>query len=463
MILVLAFLNLKRMSICQATIRIAVAVLVEVNRQRPTSQLSRPREKRICNHDKTYDRGEKLVVKKLMLLVALSVFLQSTAFSQTGLDNCTEQFIDGKVSNAPTLFNSRPDEPFGSNKHLCYRDDGVSFFAIEYRPDEFTPRWAAYRLTPGNYGINGCSTFTRNIANCYFQKKTWAEYLNCTKSNDPFHTDYMLDDSRLGSKDFTNTGHDRGHIAPRQAFSWHVCGTYQTFSMANMSPQRAFLNQDIWMYLEKQILTWGIDEGPIYVVSGTTFRAFPHHNFEVYTDNTLDPAEIYKNPIKMQNAVEKHHSYFETKTKTDILRPKRNAKPDKIKNKVKDMRMPTGYFKVIYRPPANGEPAHAIGFLLPHTFENLNMLADNYNNMKKERAFWAFVSRIDLIEKTGGIRFPGIPQELKSVWGDDWFLSRDQSRNKFRADSCNRGNPQGVLANSTKAERIEACIDKLNE
>ena len=39
----------------------------------------------------------------------------------------------------------------------------------------------------------------------------------------------MLKDPKLGSNPFSNTGHDRGHIAPRDAFSWHVCGNYQTF------------------------------------------------------------------------------------------------------------------------------------------------------------------------------------------------------------------------------------------
>lgn len=33
-----------------------------------------------------------------------------------------------------------------------------------------------------------------------------------------------------------------------------------------------------------------------------------------------------------------------------ILRPKRTANPLRVKDKVKALRMPTGYYKVIYRP-----------------------------------------------------------------------------------------------------------------
>lgn len=402
-------------------------------------------------------------MKKLVPWLLALVFFHSLAFSEPGLDNCADQFIDGNIQNAPTLYNSLPNVPYGNNVHLCYRDDDSSFFAVEYWPNEFSPRWTAYRISPENYGVNGCSTFTRNIANCYFKENTWADFESCTERSDPFHADYMLTGNKLRPNDFSNTGHDRGHIAPRQAFSWHICGTYQTFSMANMSPQRAFLNQDIWMYLEKQVLTWGIDHGPIYVVSGTTYRTFPHWRFQIYADNVLDPDQIYSYRAQMQSIVDRHHANFESTSTGDILRPKRDANPARVKNRVKDMRMPTGYFKVIYRPAMDNEPPHVIGFLLPHTFENLNMLADSYSNISKETAFWAFVSRIDLIEERTGLRFPGISDELKSLWGDEWFFAHNQSRDDLRVNSCGRGNPQGILPNSTKAERLAACIDMLAE
>jgi hypothetical protein len=162
----------------------------------------------------------------------------------------------------------------------------------------------------------------------------------------------------------------------------------------------------------------------------------------------------------MQQVVGKHHAHFESTTSGEILRPKRDANPDNVRAKVRGMRMPTGYFKVIYRPAMDGEPAHAIGFLLPHTFENLNMLADSYDNLETEEAFWTFLSRIDLIEETSGITFPGTPDDLKQVWGDDWFLEHKGGRN-IRPSTCGLGTPQGVLENSTRNERVAACIDHL--
>ena len=257
------------------------------------------------------------------LWVAFCILLQGTGFSQTALDNCADQFIDSNVANAPTVFNSPPEQPFGSNVHLCYRDDGVSFFASEYWPGQFAPRWAAYKLTPSNYGTDGCSTYTRKVANCYFSQDTWTEFLSCPSPDnspgDPFHGDHMLTGTKLGTSDFSNTGHDRGHIAPRQAFSWHVCATYQTFTMANMSPQRAFLNQNIWQELEKQVLTWAVDEGPIYVVTGTTFRSFPHDKFDVFSGNRLDPGQIYVNGATMLPTVQQHQTNHSSTSTGDIL------------------------------------------------------------------------------------------------------------------------------------------------
>ena len=399
-------------------------------------------------------------MKRYTYLLLLPLSFSPPTFSSQALDDCADQFIGGNASNAPTIRNSPVDQPYGINQHLCYQDDGDSFFAIEYWPNEFAPLWAAYKLDPANYGVNRCSTFTRKTANCYFSKDDWQNADNCKKVKDPFHTDHILSNPKLTKGNFGNTGHDRGHIAPRQAFSWNVCATYQTFTMANMSPQRAYLNQDIWASLEKQVLTWAIDEGPVYVISGTTFSDFPYNRFQVYNDGTLKADQIYDNPTTMLEAVTQNNTNFISTNDEYILRPMREAKPDKVQNKVADMRMPTGYFKVIYRPAVGTEAEHVIGFLLPHSYENLNKLSDQYTNLSTQEAFWAFTSRIDVIEEASGVQFSGIPQSIKSTWGDNWFSDHDESRN-LRPSSCGTGSPQGILAGSTIQERKNACTDQL--
>lgn len=400
----------------------------------------------------------KVAVMKFHLL-ALGIFISfifSPASAQSALDHCAKQFIGGNKNNAPTIGNSAPTKPYSSNKHLCYRGKNDSFFAIEYWPEQFAPVWAAYRLDPKNYGPKACKTFTRDKANCYARKKTWAEFKSCHKAKDPFHSDHQLSGATLNDEAFVNTGHDRGHVAPRQAFSWNVCATYQTFTMANMSPQRALLNQKIWQFLEGQVLTWAIDVGPLYVVTGVTFKKFPHHRFQIYKNGTFDKAQIYPPGLKYLDAVIQHHKNRKDFAKGHRLRPDRNANPQKMKSVSKGMRMPTGYYKVIYRPPMNGEPAHAIGFLLPHTFENLN----EQPGATSKKAFWAFISRIDLIEQVSNTKFPGISKKLKRRWGDPFFRTRQTGR-KVRDKSCGVGTPKGVQANTTLKERLAMCTAKL--
>jgi len=387
----------------------------------------------------------------------------SPALAQSSFENCADQFIGGDVGNAPSLLGQNT-----AITPLCYRDDDVSFFAVGYRASDLAPVWTAYRLDPANYGENGCNTFTRKKANCYVQMSSWDDFLACPSDNldasDPFHADHMLSGIKLGPNDFSNTGHDRGHLAPRQAFSWHVCGTYQTFTMANMSPQRAFLNQDLWQLLERQVLTWAVDHGPLYVITGATYDAFPADHFEVFAEGGLKAEHVYEPGVTMQAVVAEHaanRAAFKNQP-DNLLRPKRGAKPDKVKDRAKDMRMPTGYFKVIYKPAENGDQARLIAFLLPHSFENLNLAVNFYENVPKENAFWFFVSTVELIEQASGMSFPGIPAEMKDIWGDDFFFQHDESRN-IRSDSCGVGTPQGVLEDSTKEARLAACTDQLGE
>jgi DNA/RNA endonuclease G (NUC1) len=92
-----------------------------------------------------------------------------------------------------------------------------------------------------------------------------------SKPGDPFHeggTLRALQKPSLGTWAYSGTRHDRGHLAPNQAFSGHICGAGQTFTMANMAPQFGKLNQGLWAGLEAQVLSWAVTEGPIYVSPG---------------------------------------------------------------------------------------------------------------------------------------------------------------------------------------------------
>jgi DNA/RNA endonuclease G (NUC1) len=217
-----------------------------------------------------------------------------------------------------------------------------------------------------------------------------------------------------------------------------------------MTPQRAHLNQDIWAPLEQQVLTWAMQNGPLYIVTGTILEPFPYQKFKVYQTNIVNKNEIYTPALNFEDIVMKHHKNFITYEKNHSLKPKRDANPSKMKKQVKEMKVPTGYYKIIYKPATHNQSAQAIAFLIPHTFETLKHLktADN------KPPFWSFVSRIDVIEASSQTYFPGIPESLKRVWGSRFF---EATKVAFPSSACVERRPKGVLLNSTKQQRIKAC------
>src|SRR5690606_17410100 len=113
---------------------------------------------------------------------------------------------------------------------------------------------------------------------------------------------------------------------------------------------------------------------PLYVVSGTTYRPFPRQAFGVYNDGALSSDEIYPANLTLKEAAIRIRANHTSHPPGHPLRPLRTANPERMQDSVSDIVVPTGYFKVIIRPATDDQPMRAIGFLLPHSFENLKSL-----------------------------------------------------------------------------------------
>lgn len=102
----------------------------------------------------------------------------------------------------------------------------------------------------------------------------------------------FLTDTRTRSKvrhdDYTNTGYDRGHMAPNYAIASRYGETAQneTFYMSNICPQTKTLNQQTWKYLEEieaDYLANKYDE--IWILTGPIFST--------NSTNTIGPARVH--------------------------------------------------------------------------------------------------------------------------------------------------------------------------
>lgn len=373
------------------------------------------------------DTATRHILRMSSLLVAIlfwGVAGISAAHAEQGLQNCVEQFPGSDPGNAPTLAGTAPETPGDGNIHICKRWGETSFFAIEYDETKYTAIWAAYRIGD-TFGENGCTSMTRREMQCYFGKDDVDACIadRGIGTSDPFHAEAMLRTlglQRLGTGAFANTGHDRGHVAPNNTFSWHVCGAFKTFTMANMAAQWGSHNREIWNQLESQILFWGVTDGPIHVVTGPIWTAFPSDEFEAIRTGLVD-TDLFA-------------------TEGDLL-----TKLDGT-GAAGDIPVPPGFFKVVYRPGAADEPDRAVAFLIPHTRE-------------PGLSFWRFVSTVNLVEEASGLTF-GFDDRLKAGRGQTYWLSgtrRAGSGWDLRGDCDQRSQVAGWQPELSRTERRALC------
>lgn len=364
-------------------------------------------------------------MSKHLLLLLITLLFGSGApgsHAEQGLSNCRAQFPGGSTSNRPAYIVPLPAS--SNNVQICKWSGQTSFFALEYDPKKYAPIWVSYRIAD-SFGEGGCASMTRREMACHFQAQDIETCSNDrnVSANDPFHVDPVLTAlgvGRLNVTAFSSTGHDRGHMAPNSTFSWHACGAYKTFTMANMVPQWASHNQQIWMNLEAQILYWGMNHGPIYVATGPIWKQFPLDRFNAIKEGLVGTSSIPKSGERLT---------------------KLNGQPLS-----RDIPRPTGFYKVVFRPGEGEDPDRAIAFLVPHT---------------KERGlpFWYFVSTIVLVQETTGLRF-GFAEDVKG-WPDlsYWRAPTRKVPSGWnpRRDCTTRLPVAGWMDNRPVSERVANC------
>ncbi len=75
--------------------------------------------------------------------------------------------------------------------------------------------------------------------------------------------------------DFSNTGYDRGHLAPSGAVDFSRKSNDETFLMSNVALQNAQLNRQAWGRLEGIIRNWTKNKGKLLVITGPIYGKKP--------------------------------------------------------------------------------------------------------------------------------------------------------------------------------------------
>jgi len=150
------------------------------------------------------------------------------------------------------LFYARDTMVFGgvpkSNEHFVrvFRNQA---YMVGYSDSKGNPLWVVYKLTspkPNTTALKRPENFSADWRNFYF----------------------------IQPNDYTNSGYDRGHMAPNHAISvlYGKEAQIETFLMTNISPQKPSLNQKLWQTLEeKELYEFTQNSKELWVFTGPLF------------------------------------------------------------------------------------------------------------------------------------------------------------------------------------------------
>lgn len=120
-------------------------------------------------------------------------------------------------------------------------------FRVGFHYSNHTPRWVAWELL----GVETEGSVSR-------ENKFWQdpEIKGCPDS-----------------KDYSNSGYDRGHLCPAADQKWSKRAMHDCFTMSNMCPQAHALNAGAWKTLEEKERLWAKRDSAILIVAGPIYTA----------------------------------------------------------------------------------------------------------------------------------------------------------------------------------------------
>jgi len=120
-------------------------------------------------------------------------------------------------------------------------------YALGYSERYEQPLWVAYRLTA-------------------------AEVTNApVRRASSFHADDAIATGSATPQDYAGSGFDRGHLAPAADMRFSAQTMYDSFSMANVSPQVPQFNRGVWRVLEDKVRELALRYDSVVVVTGPVF------------------------------------------------------------------------------------------------------------------------------------------------------------------------------------------------
>lgn len=116
-------------------------------------------------------------------------------------------------------------------------------FTVSYNSKTLIPKWVAYELTKEE--LDGDISRSGN-----------------------FGMDMNYHGRQAMREDYSNSGWDKGHMAPAADMKWSERAMKESFYLTNICPQNHTLNGKSWHTLENKVRSWAERYGRVYVVCG---------------------------------------------------------------------------------------------------------------------------------------------------------------------------------------------------
>ncbi|NEW60052.1 DNA/RNA non-specific endonuclease [Sulfurovum sp. bin170] len=110
------------------------------------------------------------------------------------------------------------------------------------------------------------------------------------KERPSFYVEREIDvEYRATTADYTNTGYDRGHLAPDASFDWSEESLDSTYSLANIIPQVPEVNRRSWVKVENYARAKAIELFELNIVNVVSYSSSPSQ----IGDNSISISDGY--------------------------------------------------------------------------------------------------------------------------------------------------------------------------
>lgn len=204
------------------------------------------------NNKRGFNGFAALVLAACLVLIAVGAAM--------AINSCAHEDFPNKVS--PDVNPAAPDNgDNGDNKNHPLHYPALETVGI---PDNMTSQIKEY--IGFTISFNKDNKTPNYVAWELLGEETTGEHERTNK----FWTDPEIEGCP-NTKDYTNSGYDRGHLCPAADQKWSEQAMADCFVMANICPQNHSLNAGAWNTLENKERQWAQRDSAIMIVAGPIY------------------------------------------------------------------------------------------------------------------------------------------------------------------------------------------------